>query len=64
MPTTEYDLDCYLHNRLSNFSTEELEALASLIHLGLRSLEEDRTLAYELEQEITEELDSREGTAI
>ncbi|MER5443857.1 hypothetical protein [Streptomyces sp. NPDC002790] len=64
MPTTEYDLDCYLHNRLSNFSTEELEALASLIHWGLKSLEEDRTLAYELEQEITEELDSREGTAI
>ncbi|UFQ20514.1 MULTISPECIES: hypothetical protein [Streptomyces] len=61
MPTTEYDLDCYLHNRLSNFSTEELEGLASLIHWGL---EGDRTLAYELEQEITEELRAREGTAI
>ncbi|MFD5050466.1 MULTISPECIES: hypothetical protein [Streptomyces] len=64
MPTTEYDLDCYLHNRLSNFSTEELEALASLIHEALEGAEEDWALAYELEQEITEELDSREGTAI
>ncbi|MEU8701546.1 hypothetical protein AB0C61_28575 [Streptomyces sp. NPDC048680] len=38
MRNPDCELDCYVHNRLSDFNSEELEAVALLIGLGCADL--------------------------